>query len=297
MKATMRLAAAVAAAAVILTPGARQWAMDAADSLRSEMSREVDFALGRDSDQTLAAGSAPAPAAAAAPAPTKSTTQSKKASAKTKTVAPGALGFRDGATHYKFTASGPNGQPARWSSCEPVRIVINPAGAPKGAVADMKLALEKVRAATGLNLQVLGTTTAKSVPEWGYHQRGKWSGWAPVLISWGRPGGALNANASATTEPVWKNNSKGQAVFVSGQLRINIEHDDYYTPGFGSATSRVALYMHELGHVVGLDHVDDNHQLMFPSMGSTKDLGAGDLAGMAKAGKAGCVAVPTPSWN
>lgn len=291
MKTSTRLVVAAAAAAVVLVPGARQSVLDTFRPVVDEVTSEVHFVRGSDSASPSVADSAPSSTAVPATASTAKKTSAKKG------PSVGALGYHDGASHYSFTARGADGRPARWNSCQPVRLVINPAGAPKGAVADMKMAVAKVRQATGLNLTVVGTTSAKSVPEWGYQRRGAWAGWAPVLISWGHPGGALNDGASATTEPVWKTNSNGQAVFVSGQLRVNVEHDDYYTPGFGSSTSRVALYMHELGHVVGLEHVQDNHQLMYPSMGSTKDFGAGDMAGLAKAGKAGCVQVPSPSWQ
>jgi hypothetical protein len=227
--------------------------------------------------------------------PTKDTSPAVRRSATA--PEPGALGSRSGASHYAFTDSGPNGVPARWSSCQPVRLVVNPAGAPSGAVDDLTLAVAQVKAATGLNMVITGRTSAKSVPDWGAHQRAGYSGWAPVLVSWGHPGGALNAGASATTEPIFRTNSSGQHVIVSAQLRINVEHDDYYTHGLGGQASRVALYMHELGHVVGLEHVDDPHQLMYPAMGHARDFGAGDLAGLRKAGQGGCMQVPAAPWK
>jgi len=37
---------------------------------------------------------------------------------------------------------------------------------------------------------------------------------------------------------------------------------------------------HELGHVLGLDHVDDEHQLMHPTASKARGLGEGDVAGL-----------------
>nr|WP_255633411.1 matrixin family metalloprotease [Demequina sp. TTPB684] len=49
-----------------------------------------------------------------------------------------------------------------------------------------------------------------------------------------------------------------------------------------------ALVMHELAHVVGLDHVNDESELMFPAVTSTVTWGPGDLAGLAAAGAGQC---------
>jgi hypothetical protein len=51
-----------------------------------------------------------------------------------------------------------------------------------------------------------------------------------------------------------------------------------------------ALYMHEFGHAVGLDHVRDKRQLMYPRLQADRPdtLGAGDRRGLRKMGKQRC---------
>ena len=43
------------------------------------------------------------------------------------------------------------------------------------------------------------------------------------------------------------------------------------------AAYATAVILHELGHVMGLEHVDDPTQLMYPEIGSPAGLAAGDL--------------------
>ncbi|WP_422677956.1 matrixin family metalloprotease [Blastococcus brunescens] len=47
--------------------------------------------------------------------------------------------------------------------------------------------------------------------------------------------------------------------------------------------------LHEIGHLVGLDHVSDRTQLMYPSAGHTLDFASGDLAGLAALGDGECM--------
>ena len=50
-----------------------------------------------------------------------------------------------------------------------------------------------------------------------------------------------------------------------------------------------AIILHELGHLIGLDHVDDNDQLMYPRAGDVLDFADGDLTGLSVLGAGACV--------
>jgi hypothetical protein len=200
----------------------------------------------------------------------------------------GALGNDHGHDHHTEIEPG-----ARWSTCEPIRFVLNTKNAPKGAVEDFKLAVTKMNGASALDLVVVGTTKAKSTTNWA-DSAGE-SDWRPVLISWGVGGTSiLSENASGTATNRSVTNADGKKVIVSGQIVFNYKHDDLYTPGFGAYGSRTLLYMHEIGHVLGLDHTDDKSQMMYKNVAGTVDAGAGDLTGLKALGKGGCLDAPRP---
>ena len=51
-----------------------------------------------------------------------------------------------------------------------------------------------------------------------------------------------------------------------------------------------SIVLHELGHLIGLAHVDDEQQLMFPeARREVPDFAAGDLTGLAALGSGACV--------
>lgn len=249
---------------------------------------------------TVTPDPAPAPAATAAPAQNAPATSSATSTHAPEPQAPavptpGSLGSKNGHDHYSLTKP-ENSAQAAWSSCAPVPVVINPANAPKGAVNDMKVALDQMKSATGLDIQYLGTTDAATKEAWGYSSQPGFDGWPPVLVSWARPGepGTQGLDGTAAfAEPFWRTNADGVDVMVSGRIVFNRDEDGIYTPGFGSEGSRVALQMHELGHTLGLAHVDDEEQLMNPII-YARDLGAGDLAGLKKLSGNCLTAPPAP---
>jgi hypothetical protein len=190
--------------------------------------------------------------------------------------------------------------PVRFNPCEPIHYVVNGALAPPGAMDDLQEAIRRVEAATGLTFVNDGPTDEPGVinrpaalPQ-RYPNR-----WAPILIVWGH-------GADFRMEPT--NPAGGQSVpvddvYVSGVLVVNVDataQDNGRTRpanGFGAGTTWGRIFIHELGHIVGLGHVGRSDQIMFPELGVQRGEAVfqpGDLAGLRLLGReAGCI--PTPA--
>ena len=102
----------------------------------------------------------------------------------------------------------------------------------------------------------------------------------PVLIIWssqGRlhslQGDTVGLGGGAVVEV------NGRPRFVTGVIALDAEsHSRTYDPL--DMRSQQLVLVHEIGHVLGLDHVDDSRQLMNASYVGQDGLGAGDLAGL-----------------
>jgi hypothetical protein len=192
------------------------------------------------------------------------------------------------------------GAPLRWDACSPVTFVLNADGAPPGAEQDVRAALALIADASGLELTLLGTTTeTPSSRRPLVEPAGASWRWRPVLIAWSTPGSVdlpLGVSDRGVAFPVAVRDGAREAL-VTGQLVMNASRVDL-VPGFGDRSDAVgATLVHELLHILGLDHVDDPAQLMSTEPGAGPVvLGDGDRAGLHVIGAAGgCTASPPPS--
>jgi hypothetical protein len=206
---------------------------------------------------------------------------------------------------FGFLSKTTSGRPMRYDPCAPVRYVINPAGAPAGAVEEVRESFRRLGAATGISFLDAGTTTethvrigAGSRPSY-QPQRYGVGHWAPILISW----------VTAADEPVLAGNVLGYGgstsywtsltdqAYVTGEVVFDRDLS-LVRPGFGAGLTRGNLVQHEIGHVAGLDHVQDRGQVMYPSISdrSPDGYGPGDRAGLAQLGaQGGCLRTASPA--
>ncbi len=199
---------------------------------------------------------------------------------------------------YQFLAT-MAGKPVRWNPCTPIHYVVNVSLAPAGSIEDVHAAVVRVTAATGVSFVYDGLTDEVPQRDRSSYQPDRYGDrWAPVVIAW--------VSQSQTDIPFQKGDEyfaavarplgppDGTAQFVSGWVVINAA--DPNPPGWAYTGSQGPTVLHELGHVMGLDHVTSKAELMEPAGGYMTDFGPGDLAGLERLGRdQGCLVTPTPS--
>ena len=197
----------------------------------------------------------------------------------------------DASTSYKFLATNDDGSPVGYSPCRPLHYVVNAALAPPGAGRLVEDSIRTISEATGITFINDGPTSEASSPTRAPYQKERYGDrWAPLLIAWTTPEQApqLKGPVIGTGGSTHFSFGDGPKSFVTGSLELDapqIAEDLDRAEGAAYAT---AVILHELGHVMGLEHVDDPAQLMYPEIGSPAGLAAGDLNGLYELGHAQC---------
>jgi hypothetical protein len=194
----------------------------------------------------------------------------------------------------------------RWDPCTPIGYRVNRTRGTSGAVRDVKRAIHRISVATGLRFVYRGQTTIVPQARWA---DGAYPADTQLIVAWIRPsqstlwpsasmsvngqdtvaatGGAWHVHATDGAGRLWGRYNRG---FVLLNARIR------FPAGFraiGPSGSRGRELMHELGHVVGLNHprTSGRLQIMYPELTRMPSRwGRGDLAGLRIVGaRGGCL--------
>lgn len=196
----------------------------------------------------------------------------------------------DGSYSFLQHQPGDPGTPVTYSPCEPIRVEVNPEGVDDEDRAREIVveALARVSEATGLRLEYVGDTGDR--PRWRGRNRPVLGGSRPVLVSFATSdevpeleGKVAGLGGSASVQ------RNGTRTYVSGQVTLDADTFDDLLDRRSGARVALAITLHELGHLVGLAHVDDEGELMHAESGARLDFGPGDLRGLAELGRGSCV--------
>lgn len=176
----------------------------------------------------------------------------------------------DGSARYLSTQ--PDSRlPVTWSPCRPIHYVVRTAGQTADGLGLLQSAIAEISRDTGLRFVYDGTTTESPsadrepyLPE-RYGQR-----WAPVLISW-----VTQAEDPDMTDQVLgltrpyavsqpDDGAGGQQVYVTGQVEMSTALIGAVQRSLGVKATRT-VFLHELGHLVGLAHTTAPGAVMYPS--------------------------------
>jgi hypothetical protein len=196
--------------------------------------------------------------------------------------------FGDGEYEFLRTL---NGRPVAFSSCQPVRVVINETLRPEGAEGLIEEAVGEAARASGLTISIVGRTDEEPSSEREVIQARYGAGYAPVLIAWTTPevmpelAGDIVGLGSST---VRTEGSLDRTYLASGQVTLDApDADRRLRNGLSDAVR--ATILHELGHVLGLAHVDSANELMSEDPSLLDHYAPGDLAGLARLGRGPCI--------
>jgi hypothetical protein len=179
--------------------------------------------------------------------------------------------------------------PVTYDPCVPIHILVDPRTSVDDGMRLLEEALDEMQDATGLAFVVDGLTDDPRPSEGTIAAAD--GGPLPARVAWSDPGTdeSLEGGVTGTGGSVSVKRD-GHWWFVTGTILLDGPQLAEILTGPRGWQAARAVVMHELGHLVGLNHVETPGQLMQPEGDeSLTTWGDGDLTGLAALGRGKCV--------
>lgn len=184
--------------------------------------------------------------------------------------------------------------PVTYDPCRPIPIVVNQRDVPEGLEDVVADAVATTREISGLDLTIEGETDERPRLGRDVYQPDRYGDrWAPVLIAWSDDDevpvltddvAGIGSSVAVTPETGPKTYVSGLVILDAGDMEAILREPD------GERIAR-DIVLHELGHLVGLAHVDDPSELMYPEgQADLHNYQQGDQTGLTQLGQGPCVA-------
>ncbi len=177
---------------------------------------------------------------------------------------------------YEFVVRTNSGDPIGWDHCQPIRYVVNPDGAPDEWEGIVEGGVEEIADASDFEFQYDGTSDDRRFTD----RAATAADPPPVLIAWASSAEVPDlAGSTAGIGGSTPARVRQRVVYVTGMVVLDTNAYDRMEYQ-GDRRSAELILAHELGHVLGLDHVDDVDELMNAEYVGQTGFGPGDREGL-----------------
>lgn len=180
---------------------------------------------------------------------------------------------------------------AAYDPCRPLHLVVNGEAAPPGADAILREAIAMVAPSAGLHVVVDGPTDERAQERRPVVDRGRYGNrWSPALVAWTTPAGdpRLDGATAGIGGSQAMTDATGRLRNVTGMVHLDGPDFTQMLTRPDGHTEAVAVVAHELVHLFGLGHVEDDGQLMGARYEGQSGLGDGDRRGLARLADTPC---------